>query len=529
MIDDATLRTAVLHVFDKYDIKQNHLARFSEKSSGSLSQILKGGKEIQLETKRIVLLGLHRLLHRRRLVLDARDDHEASLMEASAEIGLSAGVMGFSRQMLDPLIDRYIEDATQEVVFLGGISQRRMSQEWYRLLAKALAKGVHVSLFIESPQQLFWRSLSLDEKVDDNCRDYGYLRARHNIQRSEMPSQIAAILKEMERNSECGVVMGASELLLVREVDIPIYTFITKIDDTFVIVPRSHLRASLSCAEIVLDKEDSRWKQANDYVSFCQRLADEGRYIDYPGTDKLSVYSDNGHICRGEMARRSFRVASGLETRVIHGLIFNRRGEMMLRFRERDEYDNKELWDKSFGGNVEVEKDASLRNTAARELHEEVFDGLVRRLTTLLLQKQHPLPFAPPKEILECGPWRSTEGLKIFQDMRGWLSFLVRERERFPSIRLLEKSGASVKRILYADIYVFICDDEFHKFTDGAASACPEVSTCRWIRPSALHEREDATPDLCAYVVDFASVLADIEMAIVSTWPEAGSHTRKEG
>ncbi len=95
------------------------------------------------------------------------------------------------------------------------------------------------------------------------------------------------------------------------------------------------------------------------------------KFTSCPDSELIEAYDKNTNkraavFDRGAFLTLEYKRAS------IWGFIFNRRGELLLHKRSKKTADNREMWDKSTGGHVDLD-DASTVETAKREFIEEVY------------------------------------------------------------------------------------------------------------------------------------------------------------
>lgn len=110
--------------------------------------------------------------------------------------------------------------------------------------------------------------------------------------------------------------------------------------------------------------------QLNQYVEYLQNPNTGGKYMSIPGDELIELY-DMHNIPRGIYPRKAF-YATNYQRYSIWAFIFNRKGEILLQKRSPFTADNRNLWDKSAGGHVDL-MDSSTIETAKRELVEELF------------------------------------------------------------------------------------------------------------------------------------------------------------
>ncbi len=501
---DASLEKAVKNILAKYDLSQGDLAKQMRKSRATISQMLSGQDTLRSSGKHDLISGVKKLLRSKNILLDAKAKDEL-LFFNEVILGRFAGSSSdYTKEELDTFTDEKISTANNRIVFLGGLSHRKMIREWFDLLAERLykAEGLEIWIIVESDQQLFWRSLGLKPDVPRNVRSYKDLQERYRLQCHDLVDRIKQFLSEAYEGNE-DKVNQTIERLHFYESCLPIYTFYALIDNTLFVTPRNHLRASLSSTRIIIDTESFEYQQAIECIDYFQHLARNRKFVDKPFAEKTILTADNGKRVYGELFRSTFNQDTRLETRVAHGLIFNKRGELLVRRRGEEEYDNAGLYDKSFGGHWEVGTDVSFHAASTRELYEEIFGMLIANIREVLLNSSVKIEYTPPppEHIVDCGTWKGSVGLsQISSDM--WYYFLLLECERFPSIRRIKESQREVQRVIFADIYIYICDDNFTTYIDQSIKSCNNDIPCKWVDVKdlkALSARE-ITSDLYQYI-----------------------------
>lgn len=518
--EDTFFRDTIKYILKKHKISQNMLAKEADKSSGSISQIISAKGEIRIETKTSIIKGLKKIFEDRNIALTPNDEKEAKFFGL---INQPISIFSFTnpiRENFNNLIDQKIIKAKKEIVFVASISETRLNKEWVSLFANKLIeeKEINIYLFFESLQNLYWRSLSLDCRVQSNNRSYEDLKNRFHLGLDHFRMTIFNFIRAGTKGNESEFETTISRLI-IREVDIPLYNSLTKIDNEIIITMRNHLRGSLAYTEIVSDMEHVKWKQADEYISFLKECsADEKPLFVSPlGAEKIKVYTDNGKTCRGEICRETFKIKPDLETRVAHGLIFNRKGELLIRYRT-GEFDNNEMWDKSFGGNFKANKDFSFRDTAKRELKEEIFVDLITRLRKKLLSANFAIDFQEPIPV-DCGDWRGIKGVEPYKNENTWLMFLMSQSASIPSLRLFDKPRKEILRRIYADTYIYICNNDFLEYINTSLKKSSNDKICKWVNVHSFKLSNQNTTDLNTYLQDpHIGKLIEIESVISSIW-----------
>jgi hypothetical protein len=419
---------------------------------------------------------------------------------------------------LDGVINGLIEAATKQIVLLGSIPRRKLIPAFYQLLAHRLLaeKSLEISIIYDSLQSLYWRRWALLGNIDQEYATLEYSESKHKLYQNIENEIIVALRNNASDDAQYS---HALKRLSISEAQVPIYTTLFDIDDCIISVPRTHLRSSMSVADILTSDEDHHWQQAKTCIQAYSETAARASLMARPKDEKIVVYSDKGRSVRGLVSRKAFNANREFETRVAHGFIFNRWGQMLLHFRDSTANDNRLLWDKSFGGNFDPRRDTSLRQTAQRELSEEVFGDFVRRLN---IKGDSARDISHPPKFIDCGDWRETVAHLPETNRATWPFFQLAECTQFPTIRVYDNPVFKVERTLFADVYVFLCDDRFAAALEIAIKNNPSEKICKWVTFSELKEGQLYTTDLNNYIAggrrrdspDIRALLVSIEDSI---------------
>lgn len=122
--------------------------------------------------------------------------------------------------------------------------------------------------------------------------------------------------------------------------------------------------------KITQSSDKELYDQLNNYIEFMLDEKAGGKYMSKPDDELIELY-DMKDMPRGIYPRKAF-YTTNFQRYSVWAFIFNRKGELLLQQRSPYTMDNRELWDKSAGGHVDL-KDSSTIVTAKRELVEELF------------------------------------------------------------------------------------------------------------------------------------------------------------
>ena len=122
--------------------------------------------------------------------------------------------------------------------------------------------------------------------------------------------------------------------------------------------------------KITQSSDKELYEQLNNYIEFMLDENAGGKFMSKPDDELIELY-DMKDMPRGIYPRKAF-YTTNFQRYSVWAFIFNRKGELLLQQRSPFTADNRELWDKSAGGHVDL-KDSSTIVTAKRELVEELF------------------------------------------------------------------------------------------------------------------------------------------------------------
>lgn len=152
----------------------------------------------------------------------------------------------------------------------------------------------------------------------------------------------------------------------ITSINIP--AFIVKTDDMIWYSPTvSFDPDSFSKA----DKKTIIYKQLNNHIEFLLSPTLGGKFSAEMETEMLELF-DQKHVPRGIFPRDSFYGTDHYQY-VIWGLVFNRKGKLLIHKRKANAKDNQNMWDKSIGGHIDFNIERSGQDAAGRELIEELF------------------------------------------------------------------------------------------------------------------------------------------------------------
>lgn len=427
---------------------------------------------------------------------------------ARVHYSLIDGTLLFSRSEMDSLIERDVKKASHELTIIGSVSNKKLTKAWYSQIAQHLIKNnsLVVTLFVESNQSLYWRAMSLDADVDFEVRPQMDLVMRNDKLIRELEKQVVSHANDMNGHTE-----NITDRLRIYEVDFPITANVIKIDDKLYVTPRTHLRASKSTTLLLCSSYPNLlWTQYKDYVNFFSKLSKEkkGKFVGprEPEDQKILLYSSDGLIPRGVGRRSILDSEPKLETRVVHGLVFSREGEFLLRYRgEKVNRDNQNRWDKSCGSNMRP-TDLSNRHSIKRTIRKELFETMALDISDELHKSVY-----EEERILDLGEWRGAKGLNQCSDEQEWYFFELLEPRGglwpFPGPRYHDETQIVLDHpSIFASVFIIVCNKDFLHYTKELIKNNPKNEVCRWIMPDrnkkANHLQLKKTNDLETYLYE---------------------------
>lgn len=384
-----------------------------------------------------------------------------------------------------------IEGAEREIVFVGGISQSLLNPRTYQVIADRLQsnKKLTLSVYYESDDNLYRRTQYCERPLrNENTRDFeGAIRRKEEIER--LPGEISSRVDRTEQDS-------VKKRIFVRQLHLQLYLVVTQIDSVMYVTPMSHRRNSLSVAFRCDDAEDPLYAMAAGYVQYLRASEGGAPYCTSPSDEIVQIVDARG-IPRGYCGRTTLDYIP-LRCKVVFGFVFNKEGEFLIQKRGQEASDNRDLWDKSFGGHMRGFCDSSAVETAGREFAEE-------------LQCKCDQVF----KLAYLGNWQVYERVDCSFDR--CLLFKLYGDPRYSSSRI---SITGDRRKLEFNVSAFAV---FCPLSDQI-SFCPGVvSAIRWTSISELKRDinrcpEKYTPDLQAIMSsDKCKLLEDIARAISSS------------
>lgn len=359
--------------------------------------------------------------------------------------------------------ESYLKDAEKNITIIGTnslIPLLENSGEFFSDLLK-VHKDLKLTILFESDNENFNQSLCLNFKESKNRQSYEKLNShRDRIKgRNENSGLKFQILKNIDSKSkpefESRIRIFQSNLRLpiniIRKDETAIFCHITTYLPTF--------------ADYLEPFSDEHLNQLLEYSEFYTANSKGGKYLSKPREELIQLY-DKDEFPRGIFPRKAFYTTE-FKRYSIWGFIFNRKGELLLHQRSHNTKDNRELWDKSIGGHVDI-RDASSVVTAKRELVEELF---------LPEDEQTKYMRAELGDIINYGDWNLIKKgeytfIESFQALgkSDWILFSATDEndDQLKVSRISERkfnySDTDVKvrkTIFMSDVYFFIAPEDY--------------------------------------------------------------------
>lgn len=411
-----------------------------------------------------------------------------------------------TREDLDSLVEERMLRASKRVVLVASLAKRYLSSDFYKKIANVLISfhaneksDAYFHIYLEAKQLLWWRSFSLDHDVPDNTRIYSQLAEKYEqaarILVAEVRKYVLAHAREVDEDRQEELLAEVMQPFGLFEINHITNAAYIVVDDEFFVTPRTHLRGSKSYTYVVeyeRNRDSLLAETAASELEFIENRRDRKYFIGAPDISeetKVKVFSDKGQVFRGILPRETVETNdSAIETGVVHGLVFNRKGELLLRRKTPREKANVGLWDKSFGTFIRS-KETNPRFSAERAMKREVLTNLVDDIYLSIDGRDDQPSIKRPFGVINC------ESSGVFSDnvdklpevLDRWFMFEWKFKEEIPGLRILNDNSLVHRPYNYAYLYVLLCPDDFHSFTSEYLSrfSTQNNSTllCQWANP----------------------------------------------
>lgn len=402
-----------------------------------------------------------------------------------------------------------IQNTVSELVIIGTIPLSEKLADSSREIYQALKQKekLHVNIFYESDNDLFYQSLLTDTRVAERRVSFVKLRdLRNRVSRLQ-----ESVMKYATVPEEKGFL---AKRFQIKQVNLRLLLNVVRAGKELYICP---VFGEIPLEQMYhhIESSDIWYSLVNDYIDSYADEKKGGIYQSEPSDEMLVMY-DKYKIPRGIFPRKAF-YNPDFQRYSVWLFIFNRKGELLLHQRSMKAKDNRGLWDKSAGGHVDI-VDTSTAVTAERELIEELF--LPSAEFTKYMREN-------PRDIINMGIWRPDkrgyeQALSDIHDFGpdDWAYFYLQEPVSRTSKRRYHLSDDPDAKIVIketkfiSDVFLFIApaglldDDEATKKlskevgVNHTLKTIPEI--VQWIEDEKSRVNETAvfTDDLL-YIMDY--------------------------
>ncbi|MCP3957992.1 MAG: NUDIX domain-containing protein [bacterium] len=257
-----------------------------------------------------------------------------------------------------------LAEARNRILIIGTTAIGEELLRHTRTLAQLLTDhpSLKLSILYESDDELFKQSIGVDRPEEPGL--YAGLW--------ESRDQLRGIRRRILESCGLSENSGLAQRIELKQVHLRLPLNIVKVDSE---IWAGMVTTSIGDCSSYSKVCDLPWKGAiEDYASSYSDPYRMGAYLYDPENDKklLQIY-DNGTPprSRGIFPRQVRYPHNSIRKRSVWGFIFNRQGELLLQKRSEWVQDNRNLWDKSFGGHLDAEEDPV--TMAKKELIQECF------------------------------------------------------------------------------------------------------------------------------------------------------------
>lgn len=278
---------------------------------------------------------------------------------------------------------RLIEDAKSRIRILGAVSfdlpYENFREDWYERINEG---ELQVDIICESESDLTYSSLiSANKRISGQERSYDigtFMRIKNEPKIKVRDYLVNKQCKHIEPKGDLkGARKDEKQFFSLRTCYWRIPVPAINIDDDY------YYTFSLTkfCTQDKFEKvteENVRYDELKKYFNayFDAELGAKKYSSEITAKDNrteiILMYNDKRH-CLGQLPRQSFLDITKTKV-VIWGMIFDRKGRVLIHKRAKNAKDNQDMWDKSIGGHVDMEKDTvDTVKAAAREMLEELY------------------------------------------------------------------------------------------------------------------------------------------------------------
>jgi tetratricopeptide (TPR) repeat protein len=372
----------------------------------------------------------------------ANADAVEMLAAAEAELGHGGlsrnGALGYTREQLGEVLAL----ARRRVRVLGVVA---LDANWEALAVEWATKlqnepDFQVVVLCESDNMLFSKSLTYDMDSVPDRRSFRVLKFARD----------RAIMDLPDRLREMGVpesVIAAQVRIEIAHLSIPVS--VVQVDERVY-------------ANLWLHRVEDHFEQITEKHPWAAMLAeyvanyfeqDRGRKYACASDAKLLQLFDHERIPRGVYPRDSFYDTDHAQL-AVWAFVFDRQGRLLIHRRSPSARDNRGMWDKSVGGQVNITEIDTSR-AVCREVMDKLF---VEEAETGY--PTYARWAVPGEDLVYMGVWRLDQRRRNpFREIRGfdreWAFFRLADSLSLDSPRLLSDGTQHRVRVI-ADVFLFV-------------------------------------------------------------------------
>lgn len=233
-----------------------------------------------------------------------------------------------------------------------------------------------ITIFYESESELFNQSLFYSKKITKEKLDYDKLQTYRSrlIGGKKGKQNVAGFVEDVLsicKAERPDLLDSIKKRILLRQNNLRHFANIIFADDIIrYCFTTLDLPSFDMYREVSAENDPQLYTQLRQYIDYLMDQDGGGKFISKPDDELIELY-DLKDIPRGIYPRNAF-YSTSYQRYSVWAFIFNRKGELLLQKRSPFTKDNRNLWDKSAGGHVDL-TDSSTIITAKRELVEELF------------------------------------------------------------------------------------------------------------------------------------------------------------
>jgi hypothetical protein len=274
------------------------------------------------------------------------------------------------RFFLETPISKFFETAKSNITIVGInalIPYLEKAAEWFSNFLTANPE-LTLTILYESDTENFNQSICMDTSFAPRRTTFSTLTVhRDRIAGTESNAGLIREMAELIEDEE--LRKSAEERIELRQLNLRTPVNLLLADDQLWYCISTHQLPTID-SYIEVPQDAALYGELRSWAEFLVAPHGGGPYLSTPNEELIWVYDKQG-IPRGIFPRAAFYTTE-FRRYSVWGLVFNRRGQLLLQRRSMHTKDNRGLWDKSIGGHVDLE-DSSTSITVKRELVEEMF------------------------------------------------------------------------------------------------------------------------------------------------------------